>query len=294
MRADFFKKLIFGRDLGFKPLAKGLAKSVLLAVIGSAIVMYFYQDSLIFRARGMPDLAKADLPGAQDIKIPTSDGLELLAWYKPPEQNLPVILYLHGNGGNIGMRAPIAKKFLDEDFGVLLLEYRGYGGNAGKPSAAGLVLDAKAGYDFLRKESGMNAPIVVYGESLGAAVAIQMLDEFPDARVASLALYAPFTKLSDVVAWVYPNLPLRHLLRHEFDSIGRIANIHVPLLVLHGEGDNFVPAYMGKEIFAKANEPKSLWLHPSANHHALWRNGAIEKTVEFFLKTAGGKSGDGF
>ncbi len=283
---------MFGRDLGFKPLAKGLAKSVLLAVIGSAIALYFYQDALIFRARGMPDLTKVALSGVQEIKIPTSDGLELLAWYKPPKQNLPVILYLHGNGGNIGMRAPIARKFLDEGFGVLLLEYRGYGGNDGTPSADGLVLDAKAGYDFLRKELGKNALVSVYGESLGAAVAIQMLDEFPDAGVASLALYAPFTKLSDVVAWVYPNLPLRHLLRHEFDSIGRIANIHVPLLVLHGEGDNFVPAYMGKEIFAMANEPKLLWLHPSANHYALWQSGAIEKAVEFFLKTAGRKIGD--
>ncbi len=291
----------------YSKFARQIGLLALLTYIGVLAAMYFFQHALIFRdGFGRPDLAKTGL-GMQQISIPAvaddacwqentsgcgATTIDLLAWYAPPPQpNAPVILYLHGNGGHIGLRRGIARQFLDAGLGLLMLEYRGYGGNAGLASPDGLTLDAEAAWNFLRAQHIGADEIFIYGESIGGAVAIQMLHDRPAIQPAALILYAPFTTLQDVVAYLYPWLPVKWLLRYEFDSIGKIAALRTPLLVMHGGVDKFVPPRMGEAIFNAARSPKELWIAPGANHYTLWEMGAVQRAVEFIRSTPRGEIG---
>lgn len=282
---------------------------VILTYAGIIAALYFFQHTLIFRdGSGRPDLAKTAL-AMQQIAIPAvaddtcwrldavgcaGARINLLAWYAPPPQpDAPTILYLHGNGGHIGLRRGIARQFLDAGFGLLMLEYRGYGGNAGSASPDGLALDAEAAWNFLRAERIEPEKIFIYGESIGGAVAIQMLHDRAPIQPAGLILYAPFTTLQDVVTSLYPWLPVKWLLRYEFDSIGKIAALRAPLLVMHGGQDKFVPTRMGEAIFNAARSPKELWIEPNANHYTLWEMGAVSRAIQFIRSTPSSEIGGG-
>jgi uncharacterized protein len=289
-------------------LARRIGILVLLTYVGVLAAMYFLQHALIFRdGSGRPVLAKTGL-AMQEIAVPVVadaacwqnpspsvcaiDTVDLLTWYAPPPKpDAPTILYLHGNGGHIGLRRGIARQFLAAGFGLLMLEYRGYGGNPGSATADGLSLDAMAGWNYLRAQNINPAQIFIYGESIGGAVAIQMLHDRPAIQPGGLILYAPFTALRDVVAFLYPWLPVDLLLRYEFDSIGKIAALRAPLLVMHGGQDEFVPQRMGEAIYNAATSPKELWIEPGANHYTLWEMGAVQRAVEFIRSTSRGEIG---
>ncbi len=285
--------------LKIKFTAKEILKNLLLLAVltyaGVVGTLYVIQDYLVFRNYGgAPNLAATNLPRLQEIEIPIflcADSAQdcaqsqLLSWYTPPvKPEMPTILYLHGNGGNIAKRPGIAAQFLQQGWGLFMLEYRGYGGNPGHPSADGLAADAKAAYDYLRRQLGDNAKIQIYGESIGGAVAIKMIAANPNVKIDGLVLYAPFTKLSDVVKYLHPWMPVDLILRNDFDNISGIKTMRVPVLVMHGELDDFVPPFMGRAIFNAANEPKELWIDPNSSHYSLWRNGGVQKSIEFFKK----------
>lgn len=290
------------QELISHPYLKIAVQFVLLTYFGTLLGLYLIQDQLIFRrmSYGSPELSATGLPRLREIKIaaptrfscratPDAKGcdqtLPLLAWYAPPERpGLPTILYLHGNGGHIGLRGDIARPFLDAGYGMLMLEYRGYGDNPGKPSVQGLTADAAAAYDFLRHELGDRASIYVYGESLGGAVALQLLSEAKDVKVDGLVLYAPFTRLADVVSNLYWWVPADLLVKHKFDNTRTIGAVHVPVLVMHGANDRFVPTRMGRDIFDAANEPKELFIAPDSGHYSLWRNGGVDKALAFIQR----------
>ncbi|TAH35619.1 MAG: alpha/beta hydrolase [Alphaproteobacteria bacterium] len=280
-----------------REISKQLLWLLILTYLGVVGSLYLLQNYMIFRNYGgPPDLAATALPRLKEIHIPVflCDQLkpdckpsELLSWYTPPiRPGMPTILYFHGNGGNIAKRPRIAGQFLEQGWGLFMLEYRGYGGNPGKPTPDGLVVDAKVAYKYLRRELGPNAPIHIYGESIGGAVAIQMMDQNPDIKIDSLVLYAPFTRLGDVVKYLYPWLPVDLILKYDFNNIDRIKNIHTPLYIMHGEIDNFVPVQMGRKLFDAANNPKQIWIDPDSNHYSLWRQGGVKKAIEFYSKQA--------
>ncbi len=278
--------------LNAREISKQLLILIILTYAGVIGTLYVLQGYMIFRNYGgPPNLEQTALPRLKEIHIPVQlcditvgcPDSQLLAWYTPPvKPGMPTILYLHGNGGNIARRPGIAAQFLQPGWGLFMLEYRGYGGNPGTPTPNGLAIDAIAAYEYLRRELGPDAPIHIYGESIGGAVAIQMIDQYPEAKIKSLVLYAPFTKLSDVVKFLYPWLPVDLILKYDFDNISRIANIHVPLLIMHGELDTFVPPSMGRAIYDAANQPKQLWIDEDANHYSLWRYSGVKKAVEFY------------
>src|SRR5205085_2557242 len=135
--------------------------------------------------RSRPVLAGLAQLGVREATLTTADGLALLCWYLPPPEGRPVVLYFHGNGGNIGYRADRVARFAAEGFGVLMLEYRGYGGNPGSPSEAGFIADAEAALRFLHNEGVAASRVVLYGESLGSGVAVQIAARHP---VAALIL----------------------------------------------------------------------------------------------------------
>jgi fermentation-respiration switch protein FrsA (DUF1100 family) len=248
--------------------------------------LYLFQRSLLY----MPDPARPQLGplaglGYREVTLTTADGLALLSWYRPARDGNPVVAYFHGNGGNLGYRTNRMVRFAEAGLGVLMLEYRGFGGNPGAPSETGLYADAAAALDFLSRQEGIPASrLVLYGESLGSGVAAHMA---AGRQIAALILEAPFTRLADAAAYHYPYVPVSLLLRDRFDSVSAIGRVTAPILILHGEHDPVIPVRLGHALFAAAPEPKEGWFSPQAGHEDLARFGALDAVFDFIRRHRG-------
>jgi fermentation-respiration switch protein FrsA (DUF1100 family) len=260
-------------------LAALAAGGLYCAVVG--LLAFRQRQFLYFPDRSRPVLPGAAEANARALTVHTEDGLDLLAWLAPPADDAkPVVLYLHGNGGNIGYRAPRLARLSRLGWGMLLLEYRGYGGNDGAPSEAGIQADARAGYAALRAFGIPAQRILLWGESLGTGVAVRLATEVD---VGAVLLESPYTSILAIAQQRFPFVPVAWLLRDRFDLIGRIPEIHVPVLVMTGERDTIVPPDMGRAVFAAAHEPKVFWLAPTAGHNDLVEAGAFD-VVQTFVR----------
>lgn len=231
-----------------------------------------------------PDPAAAGVSDMRAERLCTADGLELLAWYRPPDsEKMPVVVYFHGNAGHIGDRGYKMRPLLDAGVGVLMLSYRGYGGNAGSPSEEGLYNDGRAAIAFLAARGIGLDRLVIYGESMGSGVAVQIATETPP---AALILEAPFTSLTKVAFEKVPYIPVPLLIRDRFDSLSKIGCIQAPLLVIHGERDKTVRVGHGRALLAAANEPKQGMFLADAGHTDLYAYGVAERMADFVLGAA--------
>ena len=263
---------------------------MLYVFLGSALVAYsvllgglylFQRHLLYFPDRTRPELGDFSLLGFREVKVTTADGLSLLSWYLPPREGRPVIVYFHGNGRHIGYRAARLRRFAHDGYGVLMLEYRGYGGNPGTPSEAGFYTDAAAALDFLARDGITPNRLVLYGESLGSGVAVYLAAQ---REIGALILEAPFNSVAEVAQYHYSFVPASLLLRDRFDSISRIGNVKAPILLLHGDRDRVVPVRFGRALFDAAPEPKTFWFSPEAGHEDLARFGALDAVAAFLDK----------
>ena len=192
------------------------------------------------------------LPGARDVVLRTEDGLRLGAWFAPPRepQRRMAVLTVPGNAGNRADRAPLAKRLSAEGFAVLLLEYRGYAGNPGSPSEAGLARDVRAARRFLVEEARFPPDrLLYYGESLGAAVATELATEHPP---AGLVLRSPFVDLASAGRVRYPFLPVRTLLRERYAVLEQISRVSAPTTVVYGAADAVVPPEQSRTVATRA------------------------------------------
>ena len=175
------------------------------------------------------------------------------------------MLVFNGNAGNRAHRAPLAAALQRHGLQVLLVDYRGYGGNPGTPTENGLAADSRAAHAYVAGRPDVDASRIVYfGESLGTAVAIDLAVEHPP---AALVLRSPFTSMADVGRYHYPFLPVRHLLRDWFAAIDQIRRIRVPLLVIAGGRDRIVPIENSRRLYDAAGAPKTLLVLPNADHN---------------------------
>ena len=261
-------------------------KWILIAgVLGYAAVlalMYFAQRSLMY----FPDVARtppaaAGLPQAQEVVLATADGEQLIAWHVPPREDKPVVLYFHGNGGALAMRAGRFRKLAADGTGVLALSYRGYGGSSGSPTEIGLIEDAQTAYRFAAARYGASR-LALWGESLGSGVAVALAAKQP---VAALILEAPFTSAADAGAGHYPFLPVRWLIKDPFHSDRRIADVRAPVLVMHGAHDSVVPISLGEKLFGLIPGQKQFVRFSDAGHNNLEDFGASRIVQEFLAKT---------
>jgi fermentation-respiration switch protein FrsA (DUF1100 family) len=261
----------------------GLIVVALLAIglYGAALALLAWKQRLFIFIpdRNRPALQATGVAHARSVTVHTDDGLDLLAWLAPaadPAQ--PVVLYLHGNAGNIGDRAQRFARLSRLGWGALMLEYRGYGGNPGDPSELGLLTDARAAYATLRDCGIAASRIVLWGESLGTGVAARLASEV---EVGAVLLESPYTSIAGIARKRFPFVPVDWLLRDRFDLIGRIAAVRAPLLVMMGGRDEIVPPAMSRAVFAAANEPKVFWLAPDAGHNDLVEAGAFDAAQAF-------------
>jgi len=260
----------------------GTLKSLLIvAVVGYVALagaMYVFQRSLMYfpeTVRTAP--AAAGFPEAEEIVLDTADGEKILAWYRAPQDGKPTILYFHGNGGSLRLRADRFRKLAADGNGVLAVSYRGYGGSTGEPSEAGLRQDAAAAYAFVAARQPPER-IVLYGESLGTGVAVRLAADKPVSRVI---LDAPFTSAADIAAAVYPFIPVRWLMKDQFRSDLYAPRVQVPVLILHGEQDNVVAIRFGERLLALLAGPKEMVRFRNGNHVDLDSHGAYEAVQRF-------------
>jgi len=223
--------------------------------------------------------AEWDLNELHSLPVTTSDGLSLNSWYRP-QIDFPglTIVYFQGNASHFGVRNEKIRPWLNAGYGVLLVGYRGYNGNPGKPTEEGFYKDALAALDRISMNASTAQKLVFYGESLGTGIAMQMATEY---NPSAIILEAPFTSFPDVGAYHYPWLPVRLLLRDQYKSLEKIVKVHAPLLLIHGEADNVVPVALGKKLFKAANEPKKAVYIPLAGHNDLYEYGAGEIVAQF-------------
>jgi pimeloyl-ACP methyl ester carboxylesterase len=249
----------------------GVLRALVTVVIVVAVVLgavWIFQRKLIYLPDSSPvPPAAAVLPGAQDVRLRTTDGLDLGAWLVPATTPGPMtaVLVANGNGGNRLGRAPLAAALARSGLTVLLFDYRGYGGNPGSPTEDGLALDVRAAYGFLTQEQKL-APerIIFYGESLGSAVVTELAVDHPP---AGLLLRSPFVDLAAAGSNLYPFLPVRLLLRDRFPVKENLARVQVPTVVVYGSADSIIPAAQSRDV-ATANSARQVEI-TGADHNDL-------------------------
>jgi fermentation-respiration switch protein FrsA (DUF1100 family) len=243
--------------------------------------MYVFQRSLLyFPNRSHMPPATSGLPQASEVTFRSDDGETLLAWYVPPHDGKKLVLYFQGNADGLNARTERFTWLTADGTGLLALCYRGFGGSSGRPSEDGLIRDARAAYDFAAARYPASR-IVLFGESLGTAVAVALGAERP---AAGVILDAPFTSAADVGAAAYPFVPVRWLAKDQWHSDERIGRIKAPLLVLRGEQDRIVPIRFSERLFALANEPKRMVRFPQGGHVNLDSFGAPKVIKEFLAE----------
>ena len=198
------------------------------------------------------------------VKINTSDNIELLGWYHEKDlKKHKTVVFFHGNAGSLENRIHKLNHFQDMNINFLIIAWRGFSGNNGKPSEQGLYEDGKSAINWITEKQVDEKNIILYGESLGTGVATHLAQ---NKSYAGIILETPFTSMIDAAKTFYPYIPVNLLLKDKFENYKKVKNINSPTLVMHGEADQIVPFSMGKKIYELANEPKYSYFTKYDNH----------------------------
>ena len=201
----------------------------------------------------------------EDIYFEAEDKTRLHGWFFPQKENAPLILFCHGNAGNICHRLENVKLLLDQGLQVFIFDYRGYGKSRGRPSESGIYMDGLAAYDFLISQKNMSADeIILFGRSLGAAVAIEIA---LTRKVRSLITESAFTSTKEMARTMLLFMPFSFFLPSHYNNLEKITRINVPKLIIHGEEDEIVPFSMGRKLYENAQAPKYFYPVKDAGHN---------------------------
>jgi len=244
---------------------------VLVGAVVALVLMglvWTFQRHLIYLPAPTPGPTAAEaIPGARDVVLQTSDGLRLSGWWVPAGEPVRdvAVLVANGNAGNRAARAPLAHALSERGLSVLLFDYRGFGGNPGRPTEDGLARDVRAAREFLLDRAGFPPNrVLYYGESLGAAVVTELATEHPP---AGMLLRSPFVDLASVGQTHYPFLPVETLLRDRYPVAEQIAQVRVPVTVLYGDQDSIVPPDQSRAVAEQAPELQRLVGIADADHN---------------------------
>jgi len=230
-----------------------------------------------------PDLAGMEY---EEVETTAADGVRIHGWWIPAAGGRGAVLFCHGNAGNISHRLESAAVFIRLGFNVLIFDYRGFGRSEGSPDEQGTYLDAEAAYRHLREEKGI-APerIVIFGRSLGGAVAIELARR---EKAAALIVESTFTSAEEMGKLIYPFLPVGLLIRNKYDSLAKVGELSLPVLVVHSPDDELVPFEQGERLFRAAAEPKEfLAIRGGHGDGFLVTGPAYEAGIDSFLKKIG-------
>jgi len=215
----------------------------------------------------------------EDVWFPAADGTKLFGWYVEAPADRPVILWCHGNAGNLIHRLDNLGRFFRSALSVFVFDYRGYGRSQGRPSEEGLYLDAVGAYDYVARTRMIRPErIILFGRSLGAAVAGDLAAQKP---AAGLVLESSFPSIEAVARFHYGGLPLHWLLGAKFRLIDRLPQLSLPKLIIHGDQDDIIPLPLGRQVFDAASPPKSMYVVPSARHNDTYLVGGNDYFTRF-------------
>jgi len=261
-----------------------LRRFVISFLIGFAVLyagfgtwLYFSQRSILF----VPDTrqyepADANLPEMETKYFQTADGVIISGWYKAAPEGRPTILYFHGNGGSNRNHSGNADEMIAAGYGLLILEYRGYGGNPGTPSQEGFYNDGRAAITFLKSQGVSEGDIILFGYSLGTGVAIKMATEI---SAKALILQAPYTSISDVAQNRYWYMPVSLLIQDPFPALDLIDKVSEPTLYQYGTADRVIPPAFTKQLLEADRDPKTVAVFEGLGHLDL---GAPDVVAEVF------------
>lgn len=263
-----------------KELIRLIIICLLLYIAMIAALVFVQRDYIYFTQWPRPDITRAP-EGMQEIYVTTDDGLNLLGWLAyPADKAKPFLIFFHGNAQTIEHRLDKIAPYIQAGYGVMLPEYRGYGGNPGTPGEDGLYRDARAFIGFALKDPRISKEkLVLYGESLGSGVATQMAVEYNPSR---LVLETPFSSALDVARSRFFFVPfLSRLMWDQYDNAAKIGHVRCPVLIGTAGQDNVVPSRFGQKLYEAAPEPKQLAHYEQAAHHSLYDYGFAQDVMKF-------------
>ena len=247
-------------------------------------VVFFFQRNLLYHPsvdNYLKDQVVTEPTEIEKVKITTNDKIDLIGWfYNQDLEKFKTILFFHGNAGSLENRTYKLNHFKNLNVNFLIIAWRGFNGNEGKPNEMGLYEDARSAIKWLSAKGIKEQDIILYGESLGTGVAVEVAQ---NKNYAGVILESSFTSMVDMGKKYYPFFPVRLLLRDKFESNKKINNISVPILVMHGKVDKIVPYDMGKKMYELANEPKFFYSQDYGDHMIEYDEKLLSALKKFIL-----------
>jgi len=254
---------------------------ILIVYLIVTLVLYIFQRKLLYYPNFNSHLKGEGLSHSfENINIKTNDNINLKGWFHLKDLKKKTILFLHGNAGTLEDRIYKINHLKNMDVNFLIIAWRGFSGNKGKPSEKGLYEDAKSAIKWLKNKGIKEENIIIYGESLGTGVATEIAQ---NKNFAGIILESPFTSMIDAGKDKYPYLPVRLLLKDKYESDKKIKNINRPILIMHGKVDNIVPFHMGKKIYELANEPKYSYFSEYDDHMMEYNEKLLKALKDFII-----------
>ena len=256
--------------------------SIIIVYIVLIIFVYFYQRNLLYHpAENNYQNDKIQF-NYEEVFIKVNDEIELKSWIVNKDlNNLKTLVFFHGNAGDLSNRIHKLNELNKLNINILLISWRSFSGNKGKPSENSLYYDANSVVNWLNEQGVNNSDIILYGESLGTGVATELASKN---SYAGVILESPFTSIADAAKIYYPYLPVSLLLKDRYDSKSKIKKINSPILIMHGKKDNIVPQIMGLELFEKANNPKFSYFPDNDDHMMEYNEELLSKIKNFINK----------
>ena len=245
--------------------------TIILALVSFYVlllsIVFLFQRNLLYHPsvnNYLKDKVTNEPTEIEKVKITTMDNIDLVAWfYNKNTTKFKTILFFHGNAGSLENRTYKLNHFKDLNVNFLIIAWRGFSGNKGKPNEMGLYEDAESAIRWLKTKGITEKNIILYGESLGTGVAVEVAR---NKNYAGVILESPFTSMINMGKKHYPFFPVGFLLKDKFESYKKITNISVPILIIHGKIDKIVPFTMGKKMYELANEPKFFYSQEYGDH----------------------------
>ena len=255
--------------------------SIVFAYFVVVVFIYFYQRNLLYHPSEnnyQNDEVKFDY---EEVNIEVENEIKLKSWLINKDfKKLKTLLIFHGNAGDLSNRIYKLNELYKLEINILLISWRGFSGNKGSPTEKNLYKDAEAAIKWLNKKDVSNNQIILYGESLGTGIAVEMAKKND---FNSIILESPFTSIENSAKIYYPYLPVKYLLKDRYDTISKINMVKSPIMIMHGEKDDVVPFSMGKKLFEKANNPKHSYF-TSTDDHMMEFNPELLKEIKNFIE----------
>ena len=255
--------------------------SIVIAYFVVVVFIYFYQRNLLYHPSEnnyQNDEVKFDY---EEVNIEVENEIKLKSWLINKDfKKLKTLLIFHGNAGDLSNRIYKLNELNKLKINILLISWRGFSGNKGSPTEKNLYKDAEAAINWLNKKNVSNSQIILYGESLGTGIAVEMAKKN---NFNSIILESPFTSIENSAKIYYPYLPVKYLLKDRYETINKIKMVKSPIMIMHGEKDDVVPISMGKKLFEKANFPKHSYF-TSTDDHMMEFNPELLKEIKNFIE----------